>query len=904
MYSAHAITSPIKTDSQSFQTSQGSEYIEKINLLVSSYKSDMRPARNRNSQRRRVNESAGNVKEGGIDQRRSYNGVKTKGLCLTHSRTPSPTTSEVSLGRETARRESIIRLSTFQNDSDESSSAGDWYPTTDASDWLPSRPPSRSLTPPASHENATPKMKRHPQSHETCQKWLRGQCERGYNCRYVHGDLEYEDAQDAAVASKPQLQSKPQSLFSQWTFAVHDHAKVRVGPGLTVESVTTGFETPWIHITGLPPTITTDELSQLLQKYGAVQDVKVHFRRPPIVTAKARFSSHTEAQAANAALDGTSHWGSTISIRLSLSTTGGRPAVIEDTAVRIRWEAPSKQAYAGYPTLARAEQAIKIAQSHYCENFISAQIHVGIPAVGRHTVHFRNLPIKTEKKDMTKYAQPEDVMWEKPNYNRVDHAIDGLKRILEYKNIEFLKFEVLPPPYRDGYVRAWTHFTTPAGAKAAVTALHHFRPRCTGKTRLFVDRVLTLSYQIPLYRYLRALHEVEDLRVTLWQRGLRGFTFSFFQHESTVTVRLSATDVKDLGELKLELERALAGETVCLDGSPIWDGFFNRTVGHTYLRQLEDRHRPVTILESPRSQRLILFGHPSKRALVSRELLRKYKELSAGELRYLAIPGHLMGPFLGRQFGPLRLLLGPENVMLDMWSQKLRIRGKLSDYRAAQQALDKIRAPSRVKATSCPICLGEVERPIILSCQHSYCRTCLSNYLFAAKDNHYFPLSCLGHNAKCSTLIPLYIARDLLPIADLHALIEAAFMVHIDTHPDEFHYCPSPDCTQVYRPAAPGTILQCPSCLIKICPRCHVEYHEGFECPEQDKGDRLFEKWAKEHGVKHCPGCKAPIERTEGCNHVTCTRCQSHICWVCMETFPRGEGIYSHMRAEHGGIGT
>jgi hypothetical protein len=55
--------------------------------------------------------------------------------------------------------------------------------------------------------------------------------------------------------------------------------------------------------------------------------------------------------------------------------------------------------------------------------------------------------------------------------------------------------------------------------------------------------------------------------------------------------------------------------------------------------------------------------------------------------------------------------------------------------------------------------------------------------------------------------------------------------------------------------------------------------------------------------VKNCPGCKVPIERSEGCNHLTCTRCHTHICWVCMKTFPKGQGVYDHMRVEHGGIG-
>jgi predicted aldo/keto reductase-like oxidoreductase len=36
---------------------------------------------------------------------------------------------------------------------------------------------------------------------------------------------------------------------------------------------------------------------------------------------------------------------------------------------------------------------------------------------------------------------------------------------------------------------------------------------------------------------------------------------------------------------------------------------------------------------------------------------------------------------------------------------------------------------------------------------------------------------------------------------------------------------------------------------------------------------------------------------------MTCSRCHTHTCWVCLETFPQGQGIYDHMREFHGGIG-
>jgi hypothetical protein len=42
--------------------------------------------------------------------------------------------------------------------------------------------------------SAPSKSVRHPMppSSDTCWRWLRGWCQRGYDCRFVHGDLDYD----------------------------------------------------------------------------------------------------------------------------------------------------------------------------------------------------------------------------------------------------------------------------------------------------------------------------------------------------------------------------------------------------------------------------------------------------------------------------------------------------------------------------------------------------------------------------------------------------------------------------------------------------------------------------------------------------------------------------------------
>ena len=42
--------------------------------------------------------------------------------------------------------------------------------------------------------------------------------------------------------------------------------------------------------------------------------------------------------------------------------------------------------------------------------------------------------------------------------------------------------------------------------------------------------------------------------------------------------------------------------------------------------------------------------------------------------------------------------------------------------------------------------------------------------------------------------------------------------------------------------------------------------------------------------VTKCPNCKAPLYKTEGCNHMTCYRCSKDWCWICHRVTNEGYG--------------
>ncbi|XP_049914093.1 probable E3 ubiquitin-protein ligase RNF217 [Epinephelus moara] len=84
--------------------------------------------------------------------------------------------------------------------------------------------------------------------------------------------------------------------------------------------------------------------------------------------------------------------------------------------------------------------------------------------------------------------------------------------------------------------------------------------------------------------------------------------------------------------------------------------------------------------------------------------------------------------------------------------------------------------------------------------------------------------------------------------------------------------------------------IQCSNCQFVWCFKCHAPWHNGVKCRDYRKGDKLLRSWASviEHGQRNaqkCPQCKIHIQRTEGCDHMTCTQCNTNFCYRCGERY-------------------
>ncbi|CZR60302.1 related to HFB30 [Phialocephala subalpina] len=87
--------------------------------------------------------------------------------------------------------------------------------------------------------------------------------------------------------------------------------------------------------------------------------------------------------------------------------------------------------------------------------------------------------------------------------------------------------------------------------------------------------------------------------------------------------------------------------------------------------------------------------------------------------------------------------------------------------------------------------------------------------------------------------------------------------------------------------AGKDLLAVCEDCSFAFCSRCYQGWHgEFFSCaPKTNTGELTEEdKASLEYMKLHttpCPTCAAPAQKTHGCNHMICFKCNSHFCYLC-----------------------
>jgi len=237
-----------------------------------------------------------------------------------------------------------------------------------------------------------------------------------------------------------------------------------------------------------------------------------------------------------------------------------------------------------------------------------------------------------------------------------------------------------------------------------------------------------------------------------------------------------------------------------------------------------------------------------------------------------------------------------------------------------------------VSLNSCQICFSDKIGSQCLrfvGCNHVYCRDCMTNY-FMEKISTGAVSSLVCPTFKCETqALPNQVA-ELVP----HEMFQKYESLLLETQLEsmtDVMLCPRVVCqcpTLIDRETNMG---QCPGCRFAFCIYCKATYHGVSPCKFKSSEQRaILERYKNSSGeervflekrygkkqlatmsatlasedymashARQCPHCNAPIEKNEGCNKITCWRCNTHFCWLCGDRLPQ-VNPYTHFNVQGG----
>ncbi len=181
----------------------------------------------------------------------------------------------------------------------------------------------------------------------------------------------------------------------------------------------------------------------------------------------------------------------------------------------------------------------------------------------------------------------------------------------------------------------------------------------------------------------------------------------------------------------------------------------------------------------------------------------------------------------------------------------------------------------------CPVCTEESVHFRALSCGHSYCRDCWVGHVDAERRNG--GLADL-HCMSCAHVLTDVDVRNVTDndreLCDAHT---DALFERWRTGAAGARHCPTPDCPNVFENdqniARPHN---CPGCHQYYCANCLVQHVPGARCRDAVRDavntDPANAAWIRDN-ARECPNCGVAVQRTEGCNHMTC-RCRHEFCYI------------------------
>ena len=523
-------------------------------------------------------------------------------------------------------------------------------------------------------------------------------------------------------------------------------------------------------------------------------------------------------------------------------------------------------------------------------------------------------------------------------------VVEGL--LQQYGKLEWFK-----PQVGNNNSTAYARFTNAESADKSMHALHNTRPDRLGrKTKLYVNKIISVRYNLPI-KIVDALTPFPpEISQDLQQKPYVQINFLDGPSKYFATIILTAQTLDAVVYGKSVIEKLLEGSVVKDGEAALWHHYFSSVDALHDLCKLHSVHKVYIHRDNPKQQLLLYGGSTAQQAAVTEALVATIRSLRPSIYRLVLTPKLVQIALNGgirrvsERLGSAVYLETTQNPMTMTLAG-----GTEEEFQNAVELLMKGTGKTvALAAALCPICDDRPREPLRSSCGHSYCKECFEQWTNSALSNpgNWARITCCGryrNGEACEYTFTLDELRSMIPSTTFERMLRSAFDAYIGANPKALHFCPTPDCTQVYQPTGKGdsigahgdevttrgdgvttfdeestngAVITCSSCLNSICTKCHASRHAGFTCKESkghgEEARADLERAKASMGARDCPVCTTTIVKSGGCNHVQCLACHVHICWKCMRAFEdaqipgldeEGDGAaacYEHMVVVHG----
>ncbi|KAF5011131.1 hypothetical protein FDECE_2739 [Fusarium decemcellulare] len=678
-----------------------------------------------------------------------------------------------------------------------------------------------------SHE-APPHPAPRQRSRKPCHFFAKGHCKKGDLCTFSH-------EKSGGNGNGERAAFDGDDLIDEWSRELGG-AWAEFGDGATIKAVSLPSDFSAIRIRNIPRIHSTKSILELLADVNLFlvpSDIRLinHVdsgNSTAIIKVKDPAFAKTACTRLGTSVAARSFDVSPISVPMPKGSSFHQ---VDSRQVRCSWHRPSRTACLEFGSKKTAVHVFHMFQSgKYKINGTKVMANYPI-ARGQQRegmtwlVKLTSLPEAVDDEDITKSMarsdMPDIVAIGELNYE-ADMEIDPtLIQSMLYEFGPLERWDVSDDP-KSRRIKAHATFIEESQARAAASSLHGKPLPFCPTSKLFVQLVTSVKFKVSS-RVYNVVQERIDWQKRAWERQYIRF-FMFPRGGSYRILKLEGEDRQLVAEAQKDLECIINGQAMTKDGKNIWHSDFKISKDvYKSVKKIEDDLGVVIIRNASLSQ-IRVFGPQEQFPLAVEALHRLIEDTIAS---------------------------APTNPMK---------KGRNLD-------------------TDCTICLTPAEEPLLTSCNHVYCGLCFVNMCEAeASKSKDFRITCEGNEGECGRILPLLEIHGLLMAETFEDILKASFISYVRRHPNEFRYCPTPDCDRIYRVASDPTVLRteftCGKCLVAICTGCNAS-HPGATCAElKDDASGGLEKLARlkeELGVQDCPKCGTLIEKTEGCNHMHCT---------------------------------